>query len=126
MAASFGRGLRVPSSDERLSLSLEGRANPFGERNLEEAANIPDFTVRFMYEAERLIRRGLRPEKPDLQRLLEEAARNALARAGLALDDGLAPELRAAAGALASDEDGEESWSRLLGRWHAAEREPQS
>lgn len=35
------------------------------------------------------------------------------------LGDGLAPELRAAAGALASDEDGEESWSLLLGRWLA-------
>jgi probable rRNA maturation factor len=33
------------------------------------------------------------------------------------LGDGLAPELRAAAGALASDEDGEESWGLLLGRW---------
>jgi probable rRNA maturation factor len=35
------------------------------------------------------------------------------------LDDGLAPELRAAAGALASDEEGEASWSQLLGRWLA-------
>jgi probable rRNA maturation factor len=35
------------------------------------------------------------------------------------LGDGLAPELRAAAGALASDEGGEESWSLLLGRWLA-------
>jgi probable rRNA maturation factor len=35
------------------------------------------------------------------------------------LGDGLAPELRAAAGALASDEGGEERWSLLLGRWLA-------
>jgi probable rRNA maturation factor len=35
------------------------------------------------------------------------------------LGDGLAPELRAAAGSLASEEGGEESWSLLLGRWLA-------
>jgi probable rRNA maturation factor len=35
------------------------------------------------------------------------------------MGDGLAPELRVAAGALASDEDGEESWRLLLGRWLA-------
>ena len=69
-------------SDGRLSLSLEGRANPFGEPNFEEAASIPDFTVSFIGEARRLIRQGLRPERPDLPGLLEEAARKAMAQEG--------------------------------------------
>ena len=66
---------------DSISLSLEGQTNPYGERNLEKEPAIPPrLYVDLRNEAAKELRRGRRPTKPDLPKLIEEAQRKSLPR----------------------------------------------
>ncbi len=65
----------INANKEFFRLSGKSVTNPYGDRNLEQATNLPwAVTKQLTDEVETAFRQGKRPSKPDLQKLIKDAS----------------------------------------------------
>jgi hypothetical protein len=65
------------SMTNELHFSASAVLNPYGDRILEEATNLPgDVRLKLMDDIDEAIRRGGRPPKPDLPKLVKAWKKN--------------------------------------------------